>query len=85
MRISLQVRAEIAGAPPERWEKSVYVEPMEQDRIVRFADMTPVGLTHEPRPPKANVRAIMFVVDTTNTRPGASGHLWIGNPRLLAR
>lgn len=85
MRISVQVRAEVAGAPPERWEKSVYVDTTEQGRIVRFDDMTPVGVTHEPRPPKANVRAIMFVVDTTNTRPGASGRLWIGNPRLLPR
>ena len=52
---------------------------------MRFADMTPIGVTDEPRPPKANVRAIMFVVDTTNTRPGASGRLWIGDPRLLPR
>jgi hypothetical protein len=85
MRISLQVRAEVAGAAPERWQKSVFVDTAEQERVVRFGDMTPVGITHEPRPPKANVRAVMFVVDTTNTRPGASGRLWIGNPRLLVR
>ncbi len=43
MRISVQVRAEVAGAPPERWERSVYVNVQEQDRTVRFADMIPVG------------------------------------------
>jgi hypothetical protein len=83
MRISVQVRAEVPGAAPERWEKSVYVDATEQPRIVRFDQMTPVGTTHTPRPPKAAVRALMFVVDTTNSKPGASGRLWIGNVRLI--
>ncbi|MFN7914364.1 MAG: CehA/McbA family metallohydrolase [Vicinamibacterales bacterium] len=82
MRISVQVRAEVKGAPPERWERSVYVDATEALRFVRFADMVPVGRTHEARPPRRDVRAVMFVVDTTNTKPGASGHLWIGRPRL---
>ena len=84
MRISVQVRAEVAGAPPERWERSVFVDVQEQERTVRFADMLPVGPTHEARPPKADVRAIMFVVDTTNTKPGATGRLWLGNVRLAS-
>ena len=84
MRISVQVRAEVAGAPPERWERSVYVDAVEQTRVVRFDEMTPVGTTHALRPPKAAVRAIMFVVDTTNSRPGVSGQLWLGNVRLIA-
>jgi hypothetical protein len=84
MRISVQVRADVAGAPPERWERSVYVNVQDQDRMVRFADMLPVGDTHQARPPKADVRTIMFVVDTTNTRPGATGRLWLGNVRLVS-
>lgn len=82
MRISIQVRAEVQGAAPERWEHSIYVDRSEQSRFVRFADMVPVGSTHEALPPRAGVRTIMFVVDTTNSKPGASGHLWIGQPRL---
>lgn len=83
MRISVQVRAEVPGARPERWEKSVYVDATEQPRVVRFDEMKPVGTTHTPRPPKAAVRAVMFVVDTTNSKPGASGRLWLGQVRLI--
>ena len=83
MRISVQVRAEVPGAPPERWERSVYVDASEQPRYVRFDEMTPVGKTHAPRPPKVDVRAIMFVVDTTNSEPGVSGRLWLRRVHLL--
>jgi len=82
MRLSVQVRAEVTGSAPERWERSVFVEPTEGDRFVRFDRMTPVGATHATTPPPGSVRSIMFVVDTTNTKPGASGRLWLGNVRL---
>lgn len=82
MRISVQVRAETPGATPERWQKSVYVDATEQTRVVRFAEMKPVGTTQSAQPPKAAVRAIMFVVDTTHAKAGASGRLWLGNVRL---
>ncbi|HUR35833.1 MAG TPA: hypothetical protein VM032_18645 [Vicinamibacterales bacterium] len=84
MRVSVQVRTEMAGAAPERWERSVYVDAVETSRLVRFSEMTPVGTTHAAVPPPDSVRAIMFVVDTTNSRPGASGRLWVGNPRLVS-
>lgn len=84
MRISVQVRADVSDGSPERWEHSVFVDANERERRVRFADMTPVGRTHAARPPAPDVRAIMFVVDTTNTKPGSSGRLWIGNVRLAA-
>lgn len=83
MRISLQVRAEVPGAEPERWERSVYLDANEAERTVRFADMRPVGTTHSPTPPTAGIRTIMFVVDTTNSRPGSSGRLWLGAVRLV--
>ncbi|MGC4082062.1 MAG: hypothetical protein QM736_08140 [Vicinamibacterales bacterium] len=83
MRLSTQVRAEVAGAAPERWEKSVYVDTEEREVVVRFDALTPVGTTHETRPPRPDVRAVMFVVDTTHTKPGASGRLWLGNIRLV--
>lgn len=83
MRISVQVRAEVPGSAPERWERSVYIDADEADRIVRFDDMRPVGTTHAPTPPKSGVRSIMFVVDTTNSLPGASGRLWLGAVRLV--
>lgn len=82
MRISVQVRAEVSGGLPERWERSVFVDANDRERRVRFGDMTPVGRTHAARPPVLDVRTVMFVVDTTNTKPGSSGRLWIGNVRL---
>jgi hypothetical protein len=84
MRISVQVRAEVAGSPPERWERSVFVDTGDTERFVRFDRMSPVGVTHTPVPPAADVRAIMFVVDTTNTKPGSSGRLLLGNIRLVS-
>lgn len=83
LRISVQVRAEVAGAAPERWQRSVYVDAEDSETMVSFADMRPVGETHTPTPPVNGIRTIMFVVDTTNSAPGASGQLWIGNPRLI--
>jgi hypothetical protein len=83
MRISVQVRAEVPGARPERWERSIYLTDREADRIVRFPDMRPVGQTHSPQPPAPAIRTIMFVVDTTNSKPGVSGQLWLGHVRLV--
>jgi len=44
--------------------------------------MRPVGVTHTPRATAENIRAIMFIVDTTNSKPGASGRIWLKNVRL---
>jgi hypothetical protein len=82
MRLSIQVRAEVPDAPPERWQRSIYVDATDSERSVAFDDMRPVGVTHSPRPVPENVRAIMFIVDTTNSQPGASGRIWIKNVRL---
>jgi hypothetical protein len=82
MRVSIQVRAEVPNAPPERWQRSIYVDPTDSEQSVAFDDMRPVGATHSSRPIPDNVRAIMFIVDTTNSKPGASGRMWIKNVRL---
>jgi hypothetical protein len=82
MRVSIQVRAEVANAPPERWQRSIYLDAADGERSVSFDDMRPVGTTHTTRAIRENVRAIMFIVDTTNSRPGASGRIWIKHVRL---
>ncbi|MFN7983410.1 MAG: hypothetical protein U0Q11_16300 [Vicinamibacterales bacterium] len=83
MRVAVQVRADVPGSQPERWERSVFVSANEGEHVVRFADMTPVGSTHDQHAPAARVRSLMFVVDTTNTKPGASGQIWLGDVRLV--
>jgi hypothetical protein len=82
MRVSVQARAEVKNAPPERWQRSIYVDADDRERTVLFNDMTPVGKTHAATVPLADIRSIMFVVDTTNTKPGSSGRLWLRNVRL---
>lgn len=82
MRISIQVRAEVPNAPPERWQRSIYVDATDNERSVQFDDMRPVGITHTQRAIAKDIRAIMFIVDTTNSKPGASGRIWFKNVRL---
>jgi hypothetical protein len=83
MRISVQLRApgsdDQAG---ERWQRSVYVDAFDQERTVDFGALTPIGATHTVAPRWAGVRSIMFVIDTVNTKPGASGRVWIKQAAL---
>jgi hypothetical protein len=49
---------------------------------VYFDDMRPIGFTRTAQPSLADVRSILFVIDTINTKPGTSGRLWIRSPLL---
>ncbi len=75
MRVSVQLRG--GERAVERWQRSVYVETSDQERTIDFDDLTPVGETRTVKPSLASVRAILFVIDGTNTKPGASGRIWI--------
>lgn len=73
MRVSVQLRAGDKG----RWRRSVYVDTFDQERTLSFDDFTPVGDTEDLKPLASAVTSVLFVVDTTNTRPGTSGRLWL--------
>jgi hypothetical protein len=77
MRISVQARQPHSG---RRWQRSVYVDTRPRDITVRFADMRPVGTdgTFEP----AEADTLLFVVDTTNTKPGTAGSFTLENVRV---
>ncbi len=77
MRISVQLQTDRA-----RWRRSVYVDTFNQTHTIFFDDFTPVGETDTYRAPLAEVRNILFVVDTVNTKPGESGRVWISSPAL---
>ena len=77
MRISVQLRTD-----HDRWQRSVYVDTFNRDCKVMFDDLLPAGPTATDKPPLADVRSLMFVVDTTNTKPGTSGRIWITGPAL---
>ena len=73
IRISVQFRT----ANGERWRRSIYLD--EQPRVlsVFFDEVRPVGVTSQRRLALDEVRDILFVVDTVNTKPGAAGQIWI--------
>jgi hypothetical protein len=77
MRLSVQLRTERG-----RWQRSVYVDTFNQERTVYFDELRLVGSTDPDRPAAAEVRSLLFVVDSTNTKPGTSGRVWITNPVL---
>jgi|KBSMisStandDraft_5_1062788.scaffolds.fasta_scaffold62855_2 hypothetical protein len=77
MRISVQLRSE-GGS----WARSVYIDTVDQERTVFFDDLIPVAGAGTDKPPRAEIRAVLFVIDAVNTRPGTSGRLWITNPAL---
>ena len=76
MRLSVQIRVP-TGSQGERWQRSVFLDDTARDIAVFFDEMTPKGATTERRPVLSNVRDVLFVVDTVNTKPGASGQIWI--------
>jgi hypothetical protein len=82
MRVSVQLRAAVSPAEDERWHRSVYVDTTDREQTVYFDDVTPIGVTRTYRPPLAAVHSIVLAIDTTNTKPGASGRLWIRNVQL---
>lgn len=77
MRISVQARAPQSGGAGERWQRSIYVDETPRTVSVRFDDMRPVGETSTPTPPVSRITNIMFIVDTVNSLPGASGSFWL--------
>jgi hypothetical protein len=82
MRISVQLRAAATDRSGEdRWQRSIYVDAAAQERTISWSEFTPVGAT-EGSPALARVRGILFTVDLTNTKPGASGRFWIASAAL---
>ena len=77
MRISVQLQTEQA-----RWERSVYVDIFNQAHSIPFDDFRQLEGSPASAIPLGDVRRILFVVDTTNTKPGTSGRLWIAAPML---
>jgi hypothetical protein len=77
MRISIQLQTDTA-----RWRRSIYVDTSAQPHTIFLDEFTPVGETDTYRAPLADVRYILFVVDTVNTKPGESGRLWIASAVL---
>jgi hypothetical protein len=81
MRLSVQVRLP-GGRDGQRWRHSVFVDTTTRSITVRLADFEPADVATTRRPIAAPVQALLFVVDTINTKPGTVGTLWISDVRL---
>ncbi len=76
MRLSVQLRL----PDGRRWQRSVYLDETAREIVVPMAAMTGVtGGTRRMHLERAN--ALLFVVDTVNTSPGAAGETWIDSIR----
>ena len=82
LRISVQVRVAVTPDEDERWQRSVYIDPDAAERTVYFDDLRPVGATRTRQPPLADVHSLVLAIDTTNTKPGSSGRLWVSAAAL---
>ncbi len=79
MRLSVQARR---PTPGERWQRSIYLDQQERDIVIPFDEMTPSGTTSTFRFNPAQIDTLLFVVDTTNTAPGAVGQFELSNLRV---
>ena len=72
MRVNVDLRPAGANNPP-RWRRSVYLDGSPRTVAIRFDEMNPVPRTNTGAPRLDTIGALMFTVDTNNTRPATSG------------
>ncbi len=80
LRVSVQLRAPREGAG-DRWLRSVYLDTHPREVSIALDDLRAVGDTSSPRPARNRIDTLMFVVDTTNAKPGFSAAFWISGLR----
>jgi hypothetical protein len=71
MRVWVQLRAPAAGG--RRWGRSVYLDQTPRQLTLSFDTFLPIDTASTPRLPLADITALLVVVDTVHTRPGAAG------------
>lgn len=84
MRIDMQVRL-FGGKDGQRWRGSAYVDATARRIKLWLRDLEPAGFVTSQRPNFAPIQALLFVVDTLNTKPGTAGTLWISDVSLGVR
>lgn len=79
MRVSVQFKFD--GG--DRWGRSVYVGARRRNARVTLDEMLPLDRQTGPPPDPSSIRAVLFVIDRTNARPGDTGMLEISNVNLV--
>ena len=80
-RIRVQLRVP-GGTQGRSWHRSVYIDETPRTVTVAFNDMRPLESATRGEPVLADVRDVLFVVDTINTRPGVNGQLWLDDVKV---
>jgi hypothetical protein len=73
LRAWVQLRAPTGNT--ERWGTTFYADPTERLIDLPLAAFRPIGVTSSDAPPLDRVDALLFVVDTLNFLPGATGSM----------
>jgi len=76
IRVRCQLRA---GSGTERWGRTFYADTEPRTIDLRLQDFQPIGVPSSPAPPLDKVDSLLFVVDTLNSLPGATGTITISN------
>jgi hypothetical protein len=80
MRVSIQVRLpDGRGRTGQRWRKSIYVSETPTPFVLRLQDFEPADRPTVRRPIVTPIQSLLFVLDTVNSRPGATGTLWLSD------
>lgn len=77
MRAWVQLRAPVGQT--ERWGATFYADSEPRTVDVPFSRFRPIGVTSSVQPPLAQVRFLLFVVDTLNTLPGTTGSMTLSD------
>jgi hypothetical protein len=64
------------------WRRSVFIDEVTQTVTVPFDDMKPMDASTTGSPVLADVRDVLFVVDTINTQPGTNGQFWLDDVKV---
>ncbi len=73
VRAWVQLRAPVGNT--ERWGTTFYADATERTVDLRLLSFRPIGVTSSRQPPLDRVESLLFVVDTMNFLPGASGSM----------
>lgn len=73
LRAWIQLRAPVGNT--ERWGTTFYADSDERQVDVPLSAFRPIGVTSSDQPPLDRVDSLLFVVDTMNFLPGATGSM----------
>lgn len=74
VRLSVQLR-QLGHDNPARWRRTVYLDETARPATIVFDDMTPVPPNVVHASARTSIGALLLVLDTTNTAPGATGEI----------